>query len=337
MTYTEAFTQAKDKEKPDSNEDRIVAVSDQLYAVIDGATDKSGRIYDGLTGGQIAGRILEDVLRNVVGGQGGSNPIGCPAILRRVNRRLQHQYRALGIAEVIREEPWRRFSAQASIAIRDKDHYRFIVVGDTGLRINGQEIFSGPMPGDIICAQLRSAVHRYLRKTGAGSKDSDKWSRAYTVEGLGTALAMAPGGIGAAELSDLCKEAHGESQHRLPAVAAKDIEYVLMYGLKGLHRYRNRPGPLGFPCIDGSPVPRGMIIEFERPAASIKCLELFSDGYSSVPHGTEVADWEAGFWKVQRDDPERVNSYPETKGSNADYFADDRTVLIVHPQIGSAE
>ncbi|MHA1567594.1 MAG: hypothetical protein ACTSX7_19965 [Alphaproteobacteria bacterium] len=336
MTHTEAFTQAKDKEDPDSNEDRFLAVPDCLYAVIDGATDKSGRSYDGLTGGQIAARILEDVLRNVARCPSDAAALSTSAILGRVNRRLRRQYHALGITDVISKEPWCRFSAQASIAIRRKSHYRFIVVGDTGLRINAEELFSGPTPGDIICAQLRVAVHRYLTKCGAGSQASGKWSRAYTVEGLRTVLASTPGGIGATVLKGLCKEAREASQQRLPGIAAEQIDGVLMYGLKGLHHYRNQPGPLGFPCIDGSPVPRDMIVEFERPAETIECFELFSDGYSTVPRGTAVADWEADFWKLQRDDPQRINSHPETKGSTDDRFADDRTVLIVHPQAGTA-
>ena len=295
MTYTEAFTQAKDKNNPDSNEDRLVNVPDRLYAVIDGATDKSGRTYGGLTGGQIAGRILEDVLRRVARGLGGSETLPVSTILQRVNRRLRQKYRALGIAAAIRREPWRRFSAQASIAIKQKGYYSFLIVGDTGLRINGQEVYCSPMPGDVICAQLRAAVHRYLTKTDAGSKASNQWSRAYTVEGLRTVLSDARKSIGAPELDGLRREARAESRKRLPDIPAGDVDSVLMSGLKGLHRYRNRPGPLGFPSIDGSPVPRDMIIEFERPAEGIECLEFFSDGYPGVPSGTAVVDWEAHF------------------------------------------
>lgn len=333
MTYSESFTQAKDKENPDSNEDRLVAVTDRLYAVIDGATDKSGRTYDGLTGGQIAGRILEDVLRNVA--RDLSQGLGAPetsAILGRVNGRLRKKYRGLGIAGLIRRDPWRRFSAQATIAIRHESSYRFIVVGDTGLRLNRREVFSGPKPVDIICAQGRAAVHRHLSERGAEPKALNEWSRAYTVEGLAAVLPAA--GIGSAELGAIRIEARRQSLKRLPGMAAEDIDGVLARGLKGLHRYRNRPGRLGFPSIDGSRVPPDMIIEFERPAESIECMELFSDGYPGVAPGATVADWEASFRKVERDDAERVSAHPETKGSAAGRFADDRTVLIVRPQAG---
>jgi len=333
LTYSESFTHAKDKGNPGCNEDLIVAVQDRLYAVIDGATDKSGRTYDGQTGGQIAGRILEDVLRNVDRDSGRFEAVPTSIILDRVNRRLRNRYRALGIADVIRREPWHRFSAQASIAIERNGVYRFIIIGDTGLRLNGKEIFFNPKPGDIICAQLRVAVHRYLTESGASDSTADKWSRAYTVEGLRAVLSAGPEIIGTTDLEDLRSEALEKIRRRLSNLAEREIDDVLMYGLKGLHRYRNRPGPFGFPVIDGSPVPEHMIVEFKRPAESIDCIELFSDGYVSIPHRAAVADWEALYANMERDDPKRLSAYPETKGSSVDRFADDRTVLIVRPEM----
>lgn len=333
MTYTEAFTQAKDKGDPGCNEDLIVAVQGRLYAVIDGATDKSGRTYGGLTGGQIAGRIIEDVLRNLARGSGRLETVPASIILDRANRRLRRRYHTLGIADVVRRDPWCRFSAQASIVIERKDVYRFIVIGDTGLRLNGKEVFFRPKAGDIICAQLRVAVHRYLTESGASDGAADRWSRAYTVEGLRAVLSAGPEAVGTAALENLRNEALEESHKRLPDLAEKDLDDVLMYGLKGLHRYRNRPGPLGFPVIDGSLVPKDMIVEFERPAESIDCIELFSDGYASIPQRPRVADWETLYSNMERDDPKRLNAYPGTKGSSAGKFADDRTVLIVRPRM----
>ena len=345
MTCIEAFTQAKDKGNPASNEDRLVIVSDRLYAVIDGATDKSGQTHDGLTGGQIAGRILEEVLRNEDAprnenalrnaardlGREGAGEITASTILDAVSRGLRRQYRLHGIADAIRREPWRGFAAQATIAVREGRHYRFIVVGDTGLRINGREIFFDRKPGDLICAQLRAAVYRHMAGTGAGGETADKWARAYTVDGLKTVLPGTPRALSDADLVQLREAAREECGRLLPDIAEEIVEAVLIEGLKGAYRYHNAPGPLGFPCIDGSPVPRDMIVEFKRPAKSIHCIELFSDGYPGVPERTALGDWEALHTKAEHDDPGRISTYPDTKGSAPGRFADDRTILIVRP------
>jgi len=333
VTYWEAFTQAKDKENPDSNEDRLVVVSDHLYAVIDGATDKSGKTYDGLTGGQIAGRVLEEALRNLAANLDTAKIPPLEMLLQRATGTLAQRYRTLGISADIRQNPWARFSAQASIAIRQKDTYRFIVIGDTGLRLNGTEAFCGLKAGDVICGQLRAAVHRYLSENGAGTEAANLIARRYTVEGLGAVLPQAPGGIGAAELEILRHEVGTKCREQLSGLTAEDIDQVLDLGLKGLSRYQNQPGPLGFPCFDGTPIPMEMVVEFERQVTTVTSIELFSDGYGTLPERATVAGWEAAFAKLERDDPERVKSHPDTKGSTLDKFADDRTVVIVRPHL----
>ncbi len=331
MTSIEAFTQAKDKENPDSNEDRFVAVDDRIYAVIDGATDKSGQTYDGLTGGRIAGRILEEVLRSE-DAKRGEGEITASTILNAVNRGLRRQYDLHGIAGAIRREPWRGFAAQVSIAVREGGDYRFIVVGDTGLRINGREIFFDRKPGDTICAQLRAATYRHMAETGATAETARKWARAYTVDGLKAVLPGTPDSLGAENLGKLREEARTACGRMLPGIAAELVEEVLNGGLKGAYHYRNRPGPLGYPCIDGSPVPRDMIVEFKRAVDSIQCIELFSDGYPGVPEGAALDDWEALHARVERDDPERIADWADTKGSAPGRSADDRTILIVRPE-----
>jgi len=331
VTYWEAFTQAKDKQNPDSNEDRLIVVPDRLYAVVDGATDKSGKTHGGLTGGQIAGRVLEEVLRNIARDMGAAEPLPLTNLLERATGALARRYRALGLSATIKKNPWARFSAQASIVIRQQGIYRFIVIGDTGLRINGTEAFCGPKAGDVICGHLRGVVHHHLATSGASAQATNTIARQYTVEGLGAVLSAKPGGIGPSDLEEFRRKVTTQCLKQLSGQTAKDIDTVLNSGLKGLYRFQNQPGPLGFPCFDGTHIPADMVVEFERPVDAVASIELFSDGYADLPEGATVADWEASFWKLERDDPQRVKSHPDTKGSTPDKFADDRTVLIVRP------
>jgi len=331
VTYWEAFTQAKDRQNPDNNEDRLIVVPDRLYAVVDGATDKSGQTHDGLTGGQIAGRVLEKVLRDIARDLGTAEPLSLATLLERITGALARRYRALGLSAAMRQNPWARFSAQATIVIRRKGTYRFIVIGDTGLRINRTEAFCGPKAGDVICGHLRAVVHRHLSTSGASTKATNEIARQYTVEGLGAVLPAKPGGIGLLDLEEFRRTVRTRCLNQLSGQTAKDIDTVLNFGLKGLYRFQNQPGPLGFPCFDGTRIPLDMVVEFERSVDAVTSIELFSDGYADLPQRANVADWEAAYWKLERDDPQRVESHPDTKGSTPEKFADDRTVLIVRP------
>jgi hypothetical protein len=59
-------------------------------------------------------------------------------------------------------------------------------------------------------------------------------------------------------------------------------------------------------------------------------LEIFSDGYLSLPAGTDVADWEAEFDRVEAADFHKLADYPSVKGSTSTEFSDDRTVVCLN-------
>jgi len=52
----EAFSQSRDPDRPDANEDAWLVVPDRCLAVIDGVTDRTGSRFDGATSGRIASR-----------------------------------------------------------------------------------------------------------------------------------------------------------------------------------------------------------------------------------------------------------------------------------------
>ncbi|MGW2080591.1 hypothetical protein ACWCOW_27255 [Streptomyces sp. NPDC001939] len=66
-TTWEVIEQAETPKVPGAGEDRLVLIDDtasalELAAVIDGATDKSGRDYDGMNGGALAASTVAEVL-----------------------------------------------------------------------------------------------------------------------------------------------------------------------------------------------------------------------------------------------------------------------------------
>lgn len=94
-------------------------------------------------------------------------------------------------------------------------------------------------------------------------------------------------------------------------------------------KYWNNPDlDLGHGIIDGRNVPDKFIKTAEFDLASMESLEIFSDGYFKIPKEVSIAAWEKAFEEVESEDPLKWTTYPSTKGSNANQFSDDRTILI---------
>src|SRR5690554_5249773 len=102
--YLESFTHAKDPARQDLNEDRLVTCGDSLFAVIDGVTDKSGLRFAGKSGGQLAGRIIEDTLRSLVD-TGGLATLPATGIIEAINASFNDAYARFGLAQRIADEP----------------------------------------------------------------------------------------------------------------------------------------------------------------------------------------------------------------------------------------
>lgn len=328
----EAFSQGKHPARPEANEDRFVILRDRAYAVIDGISDKTGRRFFGQTGGRYAGAAIAAVLSEL-----------CPAapppelsaadLVAAINRRIREGYVALGIADLVRERPEERVGAQLVLALHYSDRFRFIIVGDSGLRLNGGETFRATYAADIVSAELRRQVWLHLGAAGADVETINREARRYTLHGLTRILPGTEKLIGTDDLARLRQTALAALIPRLAAIAPAILVAALDEGMLGQHRYQNILHPLGYPTIDGFPVPAAQMICFDRPKHQIDTIELFSDGYFGAARGTKLADWEGWIEEVERRDPHKIGPFASTKGSFGASMTDDRTILVLRPNL----
>jgi len=325
----EAFTEAKDPRRPDSNEDRIVALPGRVFAVIDGATDKSGRRHGGLTGGQIAANAVADTVAALAYDPAPA-PSG-PELVARISEAIQNQYRALGLLDEAEADPLARFSATLALALAVPAGWRFYRVGDSGIRLNGTELLLDESQLDPVYSQFRVALwHRFIA-AGLPVDEVDRRSRQRLVEGAANESAD----------SALVAAARDEAVQKIAAASpdldATEIRRILDRGLARQTDYRGGDAllyrgldhPLGYGPLDGWPIPDPFIRIDERSSHKIDKIELFTDGYYGVPDTATIAGWEGWLADIQRDDPYRIGRCPSTKGSAPGRNADDRSVLIV--------
>ncbi len=323
-----AFSQAKNPDRPEDNEDRILIVAGRAYGVIDGVTDKMGHRFDGLTGGQIAGRIVERAVRQACSEDVERSPHG-QDLIDRINREFAAAFGRLGIEPTSQASLAAQLAAHLVLAQIDGSQARFLVVGDAGLRLNGCEVFHNDFPLDKIGAAVRKAVWRYVMARDPDPEAANRVARAYTVAGLKAVLPDAAEWIDADDLASIRRIALAEAEVILPEISRSVIGTAINGGMHEQHRFANSIHPLGFPTLNGFPIPSSMVIEFERPLDTIESIEMFSDGYFGCPDGTELDDWEDWFARVEAEDPAKVDGHASTKGSFAGQYADDRTVLIL--------
>lgn len=157
MPQVQSFSQGK---VPDRNEDYF-ASNENSFVLADGATDKSGRKYEGQTGGEIVSRL---VVKEALG----TSLNGAP-LIDYLNDKVRALYKRLNIMGDI-SDPRYRFTGTCIVVRLLENKVVITYVGDSSFRINGQKVYREVMLVDLDSAVERS---RYIKETGdvAGSRE----------------------------------------------------------------------------------------------------------------------------------------------------------------------
>ena len=304
-------------------DDVPVLLPGQCFAVFDGATDVKGTTIAGAGSGRFAALEAAAALAGARAshGPGGLAP---EALIAAINARLGAALRREGAARGT------AVSAATTMALTEivGDRLRFTLVGDSGIRLNGQETVQSLKPIDDIMAAGRVALYHHLCRRGIAEAELEAASRRGVFHGFDAAI---PELLSAAEAATLIADARDRLAGQLDAALLAFVDPMLRAGIaRGQYGYANDPDhPLGYAVIDGTTSRGYGLVSFERPRREIRTVEIFSDGYLDLPAGTTLADWEAVAARIERQDPSKIGAYPGVKGSNAVQLFDDRTVIIL--------
>ncbi|MGQ0665235.1 MAG: protein phosphatase 2C domain-containing protein [Pseudomonadota bacterium] len=328
----EAFSEGKNLDDPEANEDQLIVLPERGFAVIDGVTDRTGHRYDG----QLAGRLAGSIVQRAVGAfllDPTEADIRPERLVARVSEAIRAAYESHGILDVARRDPARRFGATLALAAVRGRTIRFVLVGDSGLRLDGDELWINDTGLDLVTASLRQEAYRAVGDAGGGAEERARVGRACAFFGAAAVHPDMRPWLDEAGLAALHQRCVERSRARFPQVPQADIERLLDGGIVGgqVHFQNNTASLLSYAVLDGFDVPLPLVRVIDRPRDSLGSIELFTDGYFKPGDGTALAAWEAAFAEVERDDPEKIDRYPSVKGTVGRLRADDRTVVIVRP------
>jgi hypothetical protein len=315
----EAFTEAKDPARPETNEDRFVVLPGRLYAVIDGVTARNPARYEGMSSGQFAADLVRGVLERGTEGDG-------LAVVRHLSAALAAAQERFGIAEQARADANLRFSSTLALVLDHGARIEIVLVGDSGVRINGAAPHQVSKDLDGITAALRVTTWHHASRLGHDPGECERLSRAVAMQGTRHAE-----GLSTPALREIEETAAAACARRYPTIAPALIAGLLQGGIVNEQKahQNNAVSPLGYSCLDGTAIPDGLIGHIALDGADVREIELFTDGYFTPGPAFGVAAWEAGFAAVEREDPAKLGRYASVRGSIGGLWSDDRTYVGV--------
>ena len=324
----EAFSEGKDLDHPEANEDQFLFVPGCGFAVIDGVTDISGRVVDGMRTGRLASGIVQ---RATIGFlcDAGASDARPEALIEHVSAALRACYVRLGIVDEVTAHPARRFGATLTLAIDRGDSFRFILIGDSGLRLNGAETVVIGEGLDHVTATLRQEAFRLVAEAGGDLAAQRAVGRACSFYGASALHADMQPWLDDASLESLHGRSLASCKARFPAAPEADIALLLDRGISGQTQFQNNTlSPFSYAVFDGFDIPMKLVGVIDRPKIALTSIELFSDGYFKSGATPDVAAWEVAFEDVERSDAEKIGPYMSVKGSYGRMRTDDRTIVI---------
>jgi len=317
----ESRTTPKYRDLSQPGDDVLVVLPQRLYAVFDGATDTAGVSVQGESPGRLAARqaALAMVRYASAPGQGLAT---ASDLMMAMNQSIASGLAAAGAGPV-------RAGTTAAIVEDAGDSLRFLMVGDSGVRINGTELLRMHKDIDLIYAAGRVEVFRLLQARGWVGDALEQQTRQLVFKGW---AACDPQLLSVSDVAQLLAQAQAVCAPRLQPDAIAQVPPLLLAGIAGgQYGYCNRVDhSLGYAVLDGTHTQGPDVLSLSRPKSEVRSIELFTDGYMSCPVGTSVRDWEDEFFRVEAEDFHKCGTFAGVKGSTSTQFSDDRSVLTVH-------
>jgi len=305
----------KYRELNKEGEDTVLLLP-ELVGVFDGATsfpsDKSA-----INSGKLASEAAATAVAGLY-----ANSLLAEMSLEEVCGEIQRTI----VARSANQDEYFKPSTTMAVAAIEKSEVRLMLVGDSGIRVNGTDIYQPLKKIDDVSTDARVEVFNLLENKFSSDDEREYLSREIIFLGLNEAVANG-------HLSQVDADAIVETttSSGYSADEVKVAEEFLKGGIKTQHMFANRAGvSFGYSTLSKDKFVMVDAVDLRIPRKDVRSIEVFSDGYFSMPNsGVSVCDWEREFSISESQDFYKLAKYKSVKGSTASEFADDRSLVVV--------
>lgn len=312
----ELFNRSKYRDGSAPGDDVPLVVPGAVYGIFDGATDPRGALVEGVPAGRLAALVVAAEMASLAADPAVATMAGS-RIVGRLAAALKERTDPLDLAI----PP----STTLAVALDCGDNWRFLLLGDSGIRLNGHEVHRHDKIIDTVSATARVATFNDLRSRWDDVDDVEHTARMSIF--LGFENAIGEGTLSAQQAQAIIdKTIETTGLHDWADTIAK----FLMGGVQTQHLFGNAAGnPLCFDTMNGTTPKLGELADFVRAKSAVETIEIFSDGYANLPDAASVPAWEKAFDAAEAIDYHKIGAFATVKGSTRSEYFDDRTVLIL--------
>lgn len=310
----ELFSQPKYRAGNRAGDDVSLFIPGAVAAVFDGATDPKGTVVAGAGAGRYAAQTLATSAAALFATPDNRH-LPLPDLMTRLAKDLARATTPLGL-EI-------KPSTTVALALDLGDAWRFITLGDTGIRLNGDRVLVYHKLVDEVSARARIALFHLFASRIPDKTQLELTTRRAIFLGLDQA---------AAEGLITMQEAEAVIGQTLLTPMLKDIGDPIVTFLKGgiqtQHRHGNTTGHVfSFDTMDGTTPTLVQTLDETHTKSDIHSIEIFSDGYQSIPDAPTAAAWEAAFHQAETIDFHNIGPHATVKGATRAEHFDDRTLI----------
>ena len=310
------FSRSKYRANDKSGDDVTLILPGVCFGVLDGATDAEGRDLNGVPYGRAASMVASQILAEILLPYRNREK-DAETLLADLCTSYARAFEDCGLDQLP--------ATTVAMAIDCGANWRFLSLGDSGIRINGARVLKHEKLLDSISTEVRVSIFKILAEKFDDPDEHELMTRQAIFLGLAEARSR---GLLSEDVVEMLIEETIENL-KLSGISEIVRDFLLL-GIRHQNRFSNSDeNILCYDIVSSRKPVLGQWVEEIVPKQEVKTIEIFSDGYATYPEEVSIVAWEKEFSRCDEVDFHRIDEFAAVKGGTSSEFFDDRTLIVV--------